>query len=84
MPFQLQEVVPWGRSFEEYRNMFDLSDQDLKGRILGCGDGPASFNAELTKKGGKVVSVDPLLAFLWKKNIPVFPAFPSGLEGPGS
>ncbi len=63
MPFQLQEVVPWGRSFEEYRNMFDLSDQDLKGRILGCGDGPASFNAELTKKGGKVVSVDPLYRY---------------------
>ncbi len=25
--------------------MFELSDPDLDGRILGCADGPASFNA---------------------------------------
>lgn len=40
--------------------MFALSEDDLGKRILGCGDGPASFNAELTKQGGAVVSVDPL------------------------
>ena len=43
--------------------MFSLSQQDLGKRILGCGDGPAGFNAELTKRGGTVVSVDPLYAF---------------------
>jgi len=43
--------------------MFDLSDNDLRGRILGCGDGPASFNASLTKKNGQIVSVDPLYRF---------------------
>lgn len=43
--------------------MFDLSAADLCGRILGCGDGPASFNAELTALGGDVVSVDPVYAF---------------------
>ena len=43
--------------------MFDLSAADLCRRILGCGDGPASFNAELTALGGDVVSVDPLYAF---------------------
>lgn len=42
--------------------MFALSDEDLTMRILGCGDGPASFNSELTRRGGTVVSVDPLCA----------------------
>ena len=63
MAFRLDEVVPWGRSFEEYRRMFALSDKDLEGRILGCADGPASFNDGLTKRGGTVVSVDPLYRF---------------------
>jgi hypothetical protein len=43
--------------------MFSLSGADLAGRILGCGDGPASFNAEATRIGTKVVSCDPLYAF---------------------
>ena len=60
---QLQEIVPWGRSFEEYRRMFDLSGDDLSGRILGCGDGPASFNAEATAAGHAVVSCDPIYSF---------------------
>lgn len=64
---QLNEVVPWGRSFEEYRRMFALSDADLEKRILGCADGPASFNAELTIRGGAVVSVDPLYRFSRKQ-----------------
>jgi SAM-dependent methyltransferase len=63
MTFQLKEVVPWGRSFDEYTAMFDLKEDDLGKRILGCADGPASFNAELTEKGGTVVSVDPLYGF---------------------
>ena len=63
MAFHLEEVVPWGRSFEEYRRMFALSDKDLSERILGCADGPASFNSGLTKRGGKIVSVDPLYRF---------------------
>lgn len=56
-------VVPWGRSFQEYRAMFNLRDRELKGSILGCGDGPAAFNAELTSRGGRVVSLDPLYGF---------------------
>ena len=58
--FTLEEVVPWGRSFDEYQRMFALGDDDLSRRILGCGDGPASFNAEATRRGATVVSVDPL------------------------
>ena len=44
--FTLDQVVPWGRSFAEYQQLFALSTADLEGRILGCGDGPAAFNAE--------------------------------------
>ncbi len=60
---QLSSIVPWGRSLAEYKAMFDLSITDLERRILGCGDGPASFNAELTAQGGDVVSVDPIYQF---------------------
>jgi hypothetical protein len=63
MTFALSDVVPWGRSFAEYVSMFRLTDADLTRSILGCGDGPASFNAELTTRGGRVVSADPLYRF---------------------
>jgi SAM-dependent methyltransferase len=61
--FSLDSVVPWGRSFDEYRRMFAVTDADLTGRILGCGDGPASFNAEATQRGARVVSCDPIYRF---------------------
>ncbi len=60
---KLEEVVPWGRTLAEYQLMFDLSEQDLNSKILGCGDGPASFNAEMTKLGHSVVSIDPIYQF---------------------
>lgn len=63
MSFSLKNVVPWGRSFDEYVTMFALSDEDLAKKIVGCGDGPASFNCVLTKRGGSVVSVDPIYQF---------------------
>lgn len=62
MPFSIDRVVPWGRSAAEYQAMFDLDEADHGGRILGCGDGPASFNAELSAQRRSVVSVDPLYA----------------------
>lgn len=62
LEYQLKEIMHWGRSFEEYVDMFALSDDDLTKSFLGCGDGPASFNSELTRRGGKVVSVDPFYA----------------------
>jgi hypothetical protein len=61
--FTLDNVVPWGRSYDEYCRMFALTPADLRLRILGCGDGPASFNAICTKRGTRVVSCDPLYAF---------------------
>jgi hypothetical protein len=60
MAITYSEVVPWGRSFDEYRHMFHLTDEDLQRRILGCGDGPAAFNARMWKNGLRVVSCDPL------------------------
>jgi hypothetical protein len=61
--FTLDKVVPWGRSFDEYRRMFALTPEDLDRRILGCSDGPASFNAEATQRGHRIVSCDPIYRF---------------------
>ena len=63
MPFTLSEVVPWGRSYDEYVSMFSLSPSDLYKKILGCGDGPACFNSTHSSRGGSVVSIDPIYAF---------------------
>ena len=63
MPSTLSEVVPWGRSYDEYVSMFALSGVDLSKRILGAGDGPASFNGRLARQGGDVMSIDPLYQF---------------------
>ncbi|PZU98797.1 MAG: SAM-dependent methyltransferase [Pseudanabaena sp.] len=60
---KLDEVVPWGRTLEEYKLMFSLSENDLNTKILGCGDGPASFNAEMTALNQSVVSIDPIYQF---------------------
>ena len=60
---KLIEVVPWGRTLGEYKLMFALSEADLNAKIIGCGDGPASFNAEMTELGHDVVSIDPVYQF---------------------
>ncbi len=60
MAFTLNDVIPWGRNLAEYNAMFDLSEEDRQLSILGCGDGPASFNVEGTAQGMRIVSVDPL------------------------
>jgi hypothetical protein len=63
MAFQLTDVVPWGRTFDEYAAMFALDEVDRSRSILGCSDGPASFNAEALQRNVKVVSADPLYEF---------------------
>jgi hypothetical protein len=63
MSFALDQIVPWGRSYEEYVSMFTLSKDDLSLYILGCADGPSSFNYGLTKRGGQIISVDPLYRY---------------------
>lgn len=63
MAMNLDQVVPFGRSFDEYVKMFSLSEADLQSSILSVADGPASFNAEGTEKGYQIQSVDPLYCF---------------------
>jgi len=63
MSFALDQIVPWGRSYEEYVSMFSLSKDDLNLYFLGCADGPSSFNCGLTERGGQIISVDPLYRY---------------------
>lgn len=63
MPIKYEDVVPWGRNLEEYKAMFALSESDLGRSILGCGDGPASFNYEMKQAGHRVISLDPTYCF---------------------
>lgn len=63
MGLKLESVVPWGRSLNEYIGMFALSPADLQRKILDCGGGPASFNAEMTDRGYSVISCDPVYQF---------------------
>jgi len=61
---KLENIIPWGRSKKEYMEMFNLTQEDvLNKKILGCGDGPSSFNTEVDYDGGEVVSIDPLYAY---------------------
>lgn len=43
MSFELSKVVPWGRTLEEYKTMFSLTDDDLKKSIASFGDGTCKF-----------------------------------------
>ncbi|MDP4182732.1 MAG: SAM-dependent methyltransferase [Bacillota bacterium] len=63
MTIKYESVVPWGRSFNEYVDMFKLTESDLEKEILGCGDGPASFNSAMRQNGKTVVSIDPIYQF---------------------
>lgn len=63
MSLKLNQIIPWGRSRREYELIFGLDANDLQKRMLGCGDGPASFNAEMSASGHSVISVDPIYAF---------------------
>jgi hypothetical protein len=63
MVMKLEKIVPYGRSLDEYLKMFNLSKTDLQKRILGIGDGPASFNAEGTNLGYNLTSIDPIYEF---------------------
>jgi hypothetical protein len=37
MSFKYQSVVSWGRSYQEYVDMFSLTEADLN-KILECGE----------------------------------------------
>ena len=63
MDFHYKDIVPWGRSFDEYLDMFNLSEDDLTRDIVGVGDGPASFNIRMYQRGTPIVSVDPIYKY---------------------
>jgi hypothetical protein len=63
MAFELKNTVPWGRNLDEYKSMFKLTGSDLNKRIISFGDGPASFNYEMTLLGKSVISIDPIYQF---------------------
>ena len=59
----LDQIVPFGRSMDEYERMFAFTLQDYLKFIIAVADGPASFNAEMTAEGYQVFSVDPIYQF---------------------
>lgn len=62
--FNLDGIVPWGRRLDEYTAFFGLSAVPRGWpAILDVGAGPASFAAEATRQGARVVAVDPLYRF---------------------
>ena len=60
---ELDQIVPFGRSMDEYERMFALTIHDRLKFIIAIADGPASFNAEMTAEGYQVFSVDPIYQF---------------------
>ncbi|WP_245663141.1 methyltransferase domain-containing protein [Nocardia inohanensis] len=50
------------RSLAEYRAMFALTAADLRGRVLDCPGGAASFVCEAIDLGADAVAVDPIYA----------------------
>ncbi len=68
MPIHYENIVPWGRAYIEYVNMFDLKPDFLSKKVLGCGDGPAAFNSVGNAFGGNITSIDPIFS-LSKKDI---------------
>lgn len=54
------DIIVSSRPYEEYRDMFGLSDADLlAGPVLDCPGGAGGFAAGLRARGGEVVSADP-------------------------
>lgn len=56
----MRKLVLWGHGVDEYREMFDLSHEDMQSRILEYGCGPSAVNVQQKKAGNQVVSCDPL------------------------
>ncbi len=63
MGFHYKDIVPWGRSFDEYLDMFNLSEDDLAHDIVDVGGGPASFNTRMHQRGTPIISVDPIYRY---------------------
>ena len=61
---ELNEIVLIGRTYDEYRKMFSLDDELLKGEpVLDVASGVSSFCAEASAKGFNVVATDRIYNF---------------------
>ncbi len=63
MSFHYKDIVPWGRSFDEYLDMFNLSEDDLARDIVDVGGGPAAFNSGMHQRDAPIISVDPIYQY---------------------
>ena len=63
MSFHYKDIVPWGRAFDEYLDMFNLSEDDLARDIVDVGGGPASFNSGMHQRDTPIISVDPIYRY---------------------
>jgi hypothetical protein len=72
----MRKLVLWGHHVDEYREMFDLSQEDMNSRILEYGCGPSAVNAQQMEGGHQAVSCDPLFVLdkdtLYSKAIMIF------------
>lgn len=60
---RIDDVYPWGHTLADYRNIFQLADEDLSKELISFADGTASVNSELMQLGRTMVSVDPIYQF---------------------
>lgn len=63
MAVSFDQIVPWGRTREEYELMFDLPAANLADGVIDCGGGPSSFTAEMFASGHRAIAVDPIYTF---------------------
>jgi len=62
--FDIKDIILIGRTFDEYRRMFDLDVNKLKGaQILDAGGGVSSFTAEANAAGLSAKSSDRIYCF---------------------
>jgi hypothetical protein len=72
----MRKLVLWGHNVDEYRGMFDLSEDDMNARILEYGCGPNAVNARQFHEDHEAVSCDPLFVLdkdiLYSKSVMIF------------
>lgn len=56
----MASLVLWGHHLDEYQEMFDLTEQVLRGNILEYGSGPSAFNIETSPYVKHCTSCDAL------------------------
>ncbi len=57
---QIGDMLLTSRPMSDYRAMFALTDDDIRGRILDCPGGGAAFTAEAYALGADSTAVDPV------------------------